>query len=183
MTFNEKKTTQAAARFLSLANKQMNYMKLLKLLYLMDRQALIQWGRPVTGDKYFSMKLGPVLSEVLDLLSEKPAPGREGFWVKHISAPANYEVRLEHEPGHDELSEAEEELIDEIYRKYGHFDPFNLANYLHGILPEWHRITEGCVPIQYVDILKAGQKSSEEIEAIQRELDYMQFIQDRFPSE
>jgi uncharacterized phage-associated protein len=182
MRFNEQKTTQAAARFLNLADKRMNYMKLIKLLYLMDREALIRWGRPVTGDKYFSMKLGPVLSEVLDLLSEKPAPGHEGFWVKHISAPSNYEVQLEQEAGHDELSEAEEELIDEIYRRYGHFEPFSLANHLHEILPEWHRVTEGCVPIRYTDILEAGQKSPKEIRTIQRELEYMEFIQDRFPT-
>src|ERR1022692_1541243 len=43
----------------------MNYMLLIKLLYLLDRRALSLWGRPVTGDDYFSMKYGPVLSEVL----------------------------------------------------------------------------------------------------------------------
>jgi uncharacterized phage-associated protein len=181
MTFNEKKTTQAAARFLTLASKHMNYMKLIKLLYLMDREALIRWGMPVTGDHYFSMKHGPVLSEVLDLINEKPFPGREGFWVKHISPPSYYEVSLLQDAGRDELSEAEEGLIDEVYGRFGHFEPFRLVDHLHATLQEWQTVTEGCKPIYYGDILRAGKKSAEEIHAIQRELDYMQFIQDRFP--
>jgi uncharacterized phage-associated protein len=61
--FNEQKATQAAARFLKLANGKMNYLKLIKLLYLLDRESLNRRGRPVTGDQYYSMKLGPVLSE------------------------------------------------------------------------------------------------------------------------
>ena len=72
----------------------MNYMKLIKLLYLMDREALIRWSRPVTGAKYYSMRLGPVLSEVRDLLTEPTMPGQEGYWAKHISPPSEYEVTL-----------------------------------------------------------------------------------------
>ncbi len=35
----------------------MSYMKLIKLLYIVDRQALISWGRPITYDCYMSLKL------------------------------------------------------------------------------------------------------------------------------
>ena len=115
LSFNQKKTTQAAARFLRLANGRMNYMKLLKLLYLTDRGALLRWGRPVSGDKYFLMKLGPVLSEVHDLITEVPCPSDENFWTKYISPPSNYEVELKADPGNEELSRAEERLIDEIF--------------------------------------------------------------------
>jgi uncharacterized phage-associated protein len=180
MTFNEKKTTQAAARLLGLANKRMNYMKLIKLLYLVDREALIRWGRPVTGDKYFSMKYGPVLSSVLDLINEQPFPGREGFWVKHISPASDYEVWLIQDAGCDELSQAEEKLIGEIYQTFGHLDPFDLVDHLHNSLPEWTKVTEGCTPIQYEDILTAGQKSPQEIRAIQDELEHLQFMRSLF---
>ena len=52
MRFNEKKATQAAARFLRLCKGCMNYMKLIKLLYIADREALLRWGRPITTDAY-----------------------------------------------------------------------------------------------------------------------------------
>ena len=32
----------------------MSYMKLIKLLYLADREALARWGRPITTDQYVS---------------------------------------------------------------------------------------------------------------------------------
>ena len=66
MRFNEVKATQAAARLLRNRGGRMSYMKLIKLLYLADREALSRWGRPITTDKYVSMDKGPVLSRVLD---------------------------------------------------------------------------------------------------------------------
>ena len=35
----------------------MSYMKLLKLLHLVDREALLRWGRPVSTDRYVSMDI------------------------------------------------------------------------------------------------------------------------------
>ena len=67
--FDEKKATQAAACFLKLADGGLNYMVLIKDLYLADRQALAGWGRSITNDKYYSMKCGPVLSNVLDQIN------------------------------------------------------------------------------------------------------------------
>jgi uncharacterized phage-associated protein len=180
MTFNEKKTTQAAARFLSLANKHMNYMKLIKLLYLMDRNALIRWGRPVTGDKYYSMRLGPVLSEVRNLITEPAAPEQEGFWVKYISRYSEWEVTLLHDAGHDELSEAEEALIDEVYREFGGYEPFELVKYLHEKIPEWKAVMQGRVPIRYSDILRTTQMSPEEIAAIRHEINEVDRVHQLF---
>ena len=57
LAFNEKKATQAAAIFLRLAGNELNYMVLIKYLYLVDRKALSEWGRPITNDRYYSMKI------------------------------------------------------------------------------------------------------------------------------
>ena len=46
LPFNERKATQAAAHFLKLAGGKMDYRKLMLLLYLADRKALLTWGRP-----------------------------------------------------------------------------------------------------------------------------------------
>jgi len=72
--FNETKATQAAARFLHLADDHLNYMVLIKLLYLADREALVRWGRPITFDTYYTMKYGPMLSNVHDLITEMSLP-------------------------------------------------------------------------------------------------------------
>jgi hypothetical protein len=51
LRFNERRATEAAARFLKLRGGKMSYLKLIKLLYLLDREALLRWGRPVTTDR------------------------------------------------------------------------------------------------------------------------------------
>ena len=77
LPFNEAKAAQAAARLLKKRGGKMAYMKLIKLLYLVDREALRRWGRPVTTDRYVSMDHGPVLSSTLDLINHGPEPGME----------------------------------------------------------------------------------------------------------
>jgi hypothetical protein len=47
LRFNDpEKATEAAAKFLKLRGGRMSYLKLIKLLYLLDREALLRWGRP-----------------------------------------------------------------------------------------------------------------------------------------
>jgi uncharacterized phage-associated protein len=177
LSFNQRKTTQAASRFLRLGGGRMNYMKLIKLLYLTDRGAFLSWGRPVSGDRYFSMKLGPMLSKVHDLITEEACPDEQSIWSQHISAPSNFEVELKADPGNDELSKAEEKLIDEIYGTYGGYKPFDLVDLLHKTLPEWKEIKDGRVPLEYREIFKAGGVTPEDIEEIESELDSLRLVE------
>ncbi|WP_419167442.1 hypothetical protein [Candidatus Palauibacter sp.] len=48
--YKQAKTTQLAGEFLRLAGGRMSYMKLIKLLYLVDRRSLLERGVPVTYD-------------------------------------------------------------------------------------------------------------------------------------
>ena len=159
----------------------MNYMKLIKLLYMLDREALLRWGRPVTFDTYFSMRLGPVLSEVHDLITEPQDPDLgPSFWGIHISDPSRFSVGLVDDPGSDELSEAEMQLIKEVWAKYGHFAPFDLVEHLHKNLPEWKDVQSGRVPIEYADILKAGGKPPDEISAVEEDLRHLERVRRMF---
>jgi uncharacterized phage-associated protein len=49
----------------------MAYIKLIKLLYLADREALLRWGRPITTDRHVSMPKGPVVSQIYDLITRR----------------------------------------------------------------------------------------------------------------
>jgi Protein of unknown function (DUF4065) len=178
--FNETKATQTAARFLHLASGRMNYMVLVKLLYLADREALLRWGRPMTFDTFYTMKLGPVLSNVLNLITEPSLPEEGRVWPQYISAPTQYEVELLKEAGDSELSEAEEELIDEIFAQFKDYisRPFPFADLLHDILPEVKRIESGRIPLEISDILRANHKSLMDIAAIEQELDGLAQVAD-----
>jgi uncharacterized phage-associated protein len=170
LRFNERKATEAAARFLSLRGGRMSYLKLIKLLYLLDREALLRWSRPVTTDRYVSMDNGPVVSRIYDLIREEPAPETDPIWRHYISAPQGREVVLIAEPEPAELSRAEAGLIDEIYAEYGAKNRWDLVRISHE-LPEWQDPKGSAIPIEYRDILRAGQKTDAEIAAVEAELE------------
>ena len=148
----------------------MSYMKLIKLLYLADREALSRWGRPITTDRYVSMKHGPVLSGVLNLITEGEDPSLgQTVWGKHISEPEKFDVSLKEDSSGDLLSEAEDELLDETSRTFGHMNRWRLVDFVH-TLPEWKDPEGSAFPIEYGEILKAQNKMPEEIHAIESEL-------------
>lgn len=180
LIFNERKATQAAARFLELSGGSMNYMSLIKHLYLLDREALLRWGRLVSCDQFYEMKLGPVLSRVDNLITEMATAEESQFWTKFISVPSEWSVKLIGDAGKDELSEAEEELIEETHALYGHYAPFDLADLLHKILPELKGIKTGRIPIKIRDILTAENKSEEEIEFIEKDLESISHVRTFF---
>ena len=83
--------------------------------------------------------------------------------------PDNYEVELKAEAGDDELSEAEIQLLGEIFAEHGKKSRWELVNLTH-TLPEWIDRRGGAIAITYRDILKAGGKSDLEIAAVEEEL-------------
>ena len=150
-------------------------MVLIKFLYLLDRTALLKWGSPITGDEYFSMRWGPLLGHTHDLITEDlpEEEAQASFWKNHI-AQEGYDVVLTHDPGDDELSKADEELISEVfdtfYSKYKelNYNRFKFCDYLHTILPEYKTAEQGqCFPLHYHDILVAGNKQPEEIKEVE----------------
>lgn len=66
--FREDKAIQAAALFIKLRGGRISHLKLMKLLYIAEREALIRWRRPIIFDSYVSMDLGPVPSRTLNLM-------------------------------------------------------------------------------------------------------------------
>lgn len=170
LPFDEMKATQAAARFLKLRGEKMSYMKLLKLLYMADRTALLRWGKPITTDRWVAMKYGPVLSTVYSLIVDEQAAQSSGVWSRYVSSPERYEVSLlQEEIPNDRLSRAEEKLIDEMYESYGHYSRWDLVDHLHKVLPEWKSPGDTSVPISLRDIL-GMERDEGEVDEIVAEL-------------
>ena len=181
LKFNEKKATQSAAFLLNLAGGELNYMVLIKDLYLTDRKALEDWGQTVTNDEFYSMKHGPVLSNVLNLINE-PMPDQTSYWNDFISPPSNYKVKLKKDPGTDQLSKAEEKLLSNIFEKYRDYQshPFQFVDKVHSELPEWERLEHGRSPISIRSILLAVHKSPDEIDEIENDLKSSCFVHSMF---
>ena len=161
--FKEDKATQAAALLLKMRGAPMSHLKLMKLLYLAEREALLTLGRPIIFDSYVSMDHGTVLSQTLNLIhGESPS---DGNWTTAISTPSDHKVNLKTDPGTDKLSEAEESILDNIFKKHGKKSRWELRDFTHS-LGEWSDPKGSSIRIEYRDILQAGNKTDIEIEAI-----------------
>ncbi len=157
--FNYKKTIQAIATLLHQAgpSRADNYMRLIKLLYIADRESLKETGRPITGDRIVAMEQGPVLSRVLNLIKDQDVRSYE--WNKFI-AKENYNIHLIDEPGNDELCPYEIQKLQDIWERYHLKDEWDMVKETH-TFPEWEKNDPGksSKSIPLTDILEAiGRK-------------------------
>lgn len=166
--FDERKAAQAAAYLLRLHGGPMPYIKLIKLLYLVDRRTFVETGYPTTGDRFVAMPHGPVLSRVLDLITwgrrEADSP-----WSTYVSQPMNYCVMAIGPPDEGRLSEYDRTTIDAILDEFGAMDPWELVDYTH-TLPEWSDPGGSSVGIDPRVILRNAGCSDEAIAAIESEV-------------
>jgi len=123
--FSAEKAAQVASFFLKKApSKSLTRLKLLKLMYLADRESLHRRGFPITGDKAVAMDNGPVLSEVYDLIKGcGPSDSR-------------MDVVLANDPRDGKLSENDLVLLDDTFNQFGNMTARQLSKYTHG-LEEW----------------------------------------------
>ena len=173
--FNEKKATQLAFHLLRhVHDRQYNRLALIKLIYLIDREAFNRRGMAVSTDVYFSLPHGPIVSEILNLA--KGESGREeGFWSQHIVPSGQYDIELTGAAGDDELSEFEMDLADEIFDRYGSMTWQELRDLVHE-LPEYVDPSEDehgdrRVRLSIEDILRALKKTDGEIKRVQENLE------------
>ena len=165
LTYREDKATQAAAKLLTLEGGRMSHMKLIKLLYFADREALLQWGRPITFDWYYSLPNGPILSFTLNRINEDPDPSESSYWHEYVSERQDHEVHLLRDAPDDQLSEADQQILDQIYAELGHLDQWQLRDKSHE-LPEWQDPQGSRLPIEIEDILRAGGLTDEDAQEI-----------------
>jgi uncharacterized phage-associated protein len=165
--FDSRKTAQAACWLVNRAGGTLNYMVLIKLLYLSDRQSLVETGMPITGDRMVAMPHGPVLSRTLDQINmgEPVAPEQPSPWFEYITEPNGYSVSAKRANEVDELSKYEIGVLDSVYHKFGSMNIWVLRDFTH-TLPEWSDPHGSSFPIEPADILRASGRSDAEIREI-----------------
>jgi uncharacterized phage-associated protein len=148
-----KKGTQAINYFAHKKGGQINKMKAVKLIYLADRYHLRKYGRPIVGDRYWAMKLGPVGSQVLDIANISPDLNKECLkYVKEYISNGdekNETVITRGDVDLDVFSQSDIDALETIYKEFGDKDQFELARLTHEY-PEWAKFKK--------DILVDGKK-------------------------
>jgi uncharacterized phage-associated protein len=180
---NERKVAQMAAYLLDKQSGTMPLLKLMKLLYLADREALQRFDAPMSGDRLVSMPHGPVLSGTLNHMNGdvQSAPGG---WESWISDRENHEVSLRKRPESrdslDELSDAELEVLESVWGKFGHMGKWEIRDYTHDHCPEWRDPKGSMTPIAYEDVFLALGRTLEDARAMSARVEESDRVQRLF---
>ena len=185
--FDERKAAQAAAYRLYRAGGRLPGLKLVKLMYLAERESLKRFGDSITGDRFVSMPHGPVLSKTYSLIGGFDS-SVEGGWESWISDRAGHDVALRdssmiRSPDEDllALSESDLECLGAIWENFGHWEKFKLRDYTHtDACPEWENPLGGSHDIPYARLLKAVGHTPEQVSALERRLHEQRYINQAF---
>jgi len=163
LDFDIEKTIAAVAYLVQKEGGELDVFLAIKTLYVADKDALIQWGKTITGDSFVSMDKGPVVSSTYNLFKGEGSESNQAIWNAHITERMNHTVRLLHDVDLGVLSEREVEALDSARLQIKSMPPWRVARWLHDNCPEWQNPHGSSVPIDPSQILRLAGKTEEEI--------------------
>jgi uncharacterized phage-associated protein len=127
---DQQKAIEAAGVLLRLTKYcEMDRKRLLALLFLSEREAIKQTGRPLIGGRISALPFGPIHSEVYSLI--QGAGRNQAEWSRHFENE-KYRVRLADSGiGVSSLSRFEIALLNEISAKYDGYGTWDVAEASH----------------------------------------------------
>ncbi|MDP2320793.1 MAG: Panacea domain-containing protein [Acidobacteriota bacterium] len=140
--FDLGKLVNALAFFADAGVGGLTKLKAAKLLYLADQRHLFRFGRPITGDRYIAMDLGPVPESAFQLISsladpeEAEDPGRraaaERLSLRKGVLQKYAVVRAVQKPDLEVFSDSEIEVLQSIVKEFGKRKASELVDLTHG---------------------------------------------------
>jgi uncharacterized phage-associated protein len=175
--FDSTRTTQATAILLNLSGGVTSRMRLLKFLYIADRELLAETGRTLTGDRAVAVNFGPVLSQTYNLI--KRASHSPEDWDRFIQSHGR-EVVLKGDPGQGQLTRREVDKLNEIVQRFRTVSTCGISAYTHG-LPEYVKnfVPDTSTPIDWDDVLK-GSGNEDKVELYRARLEEQQLVDSIF---
>ncbi|MFH1158984.1 MAG: Panacea domain-containing protein [Pseudomonadota bacterium] len=151
--FQSRKAAQVSAFFAQGAGPSIDKLKLIKLIYLAERQFMLKYGQPMLYDEFFSLRHGPICSNALNGIN---GDIDRGTWSAFISKQQNKisATRTFSREDFDEISNAEIEVLKSTLESFGFMTASQLRNYTHKHCPEYTEIESGRIPINYFSLFK-----------------------------
>jgi uncharacterized phage-associated protein len=160
---NEKKAAHVVAYFATKEGGRINIVKLVKFVYLSDREFLSRYDSPILHDGLVAMPHGPVNSTTYDF-----AKGRYHSvnWSTLLSKCGHDVIcaKTVEDSDLDELSNAELEVLDSVWAKFGGMEQWELVKYTHDHCGEWQDPNGSSSTIPYervLDALGRGKQASQ----------------------
>ena len=139
--FDILKKIQAAALLVRLEGGRVELVRLLKLLYIADRDALAERGLPIIGGRVAALDNGPLHCDIYTMIKAdgrfEEEVGAAQEWANHFDRE-HHSIVLRHEPEMLELSEFEVDKLNEVWDRYKDIDTWELVEKTHEF-EEWKR--------------------------------------------
>lgn len=128
--FDYRKAAEATACLLRREkNRQMHFYRLLKLLYVADRESIREIGRPIVGGGYVVTDRGPMHSAMLELIEGSDA--ESPHWLTMFRRE-RYEIEMIRDAGSGNLSKHEIETLNRVAIQYQDKDDFEVREITRG---------------------------------------------------
>lgn len=143
MAYNARKAAQTIA-FFAMKNgaRPLEVIKAVKLVYLADRESVRRFGFPIQDEDRVSMPHGPVNSETYSMINGEYDTAASG-WADFVRDREDNNLSLARdnltEDDLDELSDADIEVLDAVWDRFGHMGKWQLRDWTHvqANVPEW----------------------------------------------
>jgi len=166
-TFDISKATAATGYLLALGEGKCNLIKLVKMLYVADRLALQSWHRTITGDRFYSMANGPVVSTIYNLIKGEAATKLQSAWNEYIGERRYNTISLVKMPDTRTLSDAERWALSAAFNKIHPMSTGQLVEWCH-TFPEWRDPGKSSTRIDPKAILRLTTVlTADEIDAVE----------------
>lgn len=153
--FKYKQAAQSLAYLISLDGGRSNILKLVKLIYLCEREYLNRYDDSMFNDSVVTMKNGLVLSGIYDCIKDRASISP--LFSDFINTRNNNDISAKEittrRDDYTSLSDADIDVINTVWSKFGSMDQWRLADYHHE-LKEWQN-TSSSIPVSYKEILEA----------------------------
>lgn len=185
MSYSPKKAAQTIAFFtMKNGGKAMHVLKAVKLVYLGDRKAIELYGYPIQEEQRVSMPYGPVNSTTLNYINGAVEPKYDNGWSCFVSDREDHHIGLA-DPclslnDLDELSDADIDVLDQVWNEFGDKDQWELVNWTHDPknVPEWTDPNGSSINISLSNIMEAvsvqnSAETASELKSVSGSSDYL----------
>ena len=129
VTFYLEKAIQATGLLLRLAGGRASKMRVLKLLYIAERESLKASGRPICGGRLVAMDYGPLNSQILSAI-QGDAQDLYSEWDSYFDNDS-HDIVLKKDPGLGKLTKFEVATLREIHSRMAGWSDGQIVDFCH----------------------------------------------------
>lgn len=158
--YNPRKAAQVIAYLVRGRGGRTDIIDAIKLAYLCDREFMDRYDRPILFDELFCLDNGPVDSKTYDSIKVEGKLSEP--WSQYLAPRRGHDIEVCNsltEEDFDELSRAEERVMDNVLDEHRHRKSFRLVDWIHENCREWSNPRGTSIHLPYVEVWKALGRS------------------------